>query len=62
MNIRLWNLNDDEIWLPLSTAAPISEKEEIKKHKEIFPEKKNFWSIIAKAWVKSNRREKCDKV
>jgi len=61
MKICLWSLGDDGMWIPLSIAAPGSEKEEIKKYKEIFPEKKNFWSTIAKAWVKSNRKDKCDK-
>ena len=49
---------DDEKNMP---TPAVLEKPTMKKYKEIFPEKKNFWSIISKAWMKSNRREKCDK-
>ena len=49
---------DDEKNIPIPTVL---EKEEMKKNKEVVSKKKNFWSIMAAAWVKGNRREKCDK-
>ena len=49
---------DDEKNIPIPA---ILEKEEIEKYKKVVWERKNFWSIMAQAWLKSNKGTKCDK-